>query len=38
MQCGWNPEKSADKEGNTALSLACREAGCELEFGLPDIS
>ena len=30
MQCGWNPEKSADKEGNTALSLACREAGCEL--------
>lgn len=21
MQCGWNPEKSADKEGNTALSL-----------------
>lgn len=29
MQCGWNPENPADKEGNTSLSLACREAGYE---------
>ena len=30
MQCGWHPENPADKEGNTSLSLACREAGYEL--------
>ena len=30
MQCGWHPESPADKEGNTSLSLACREAGYEL--------
>lgn len=27
--CGWNPESPADKEGNTALSVACRRAGYE---------
>ena len=26
-ECGWNPESPADKEGNTALSVACRGAG-----------
>lgn len=25
--CGWDPESPADKEGNTALSVACRGAG-----------
>lgn len=29
-ECGWNPESPADKEGNTALSVACRRAGSEL--------
>ena len=28
-ECGWNPEDPADKEGNTALSVACRGAGYE---------
>lgn len=28
-ECGWNPEEPADKEGNTALSVACRGAGHE---------
>jgi ankyrin repeat protein len=28
-ECGWNPESPADKEGNTALSVACRSAGYE---------
>ena len=26
-ECGWDPESPADKEGNTALSVACRGAG-----------
>ncbi|MCC8170905.1 MAG: ankyrin repeat domain-containing protein [Parabacteroides sp.] len=30
IQCGWQPEQAVDKEGNTALSLACRRAGTEL--------
>ena len=28
-ECGWKPEDPADKEGNTALSVACRGAGYE---------
>ena len=27
LQQGWNPEASADREGNTALALACRHVG-----------
>ena len=30
IQCGWQPEQAVDKEGNTALSLACRCANMEL--------
>ena len=26
-ECGWNPESPADGEGNTALSVACRNVG-----------
>lgn len=29
-QCGWQPEQAVDKEGNSALSLACRRANWEL--------
>ena len=28
-ECGWDLESPADKEGNTALSVACRGAGCD---------
>ena len=28
-ECGWDLEGPADKEGNTALSVACRGAGCD---------
>ena len=27
-ECGWDIEMSADKEGNSALAVACRYSGC----------
>ena len=32
LRCGWQTEASADREGNTALSFACRYAGHELGY------
>ena len=32
LQCGWDMEAPADREGNTPLSIACRHAGHELGY------